>query len=345
MSTFEIPMNQQTKFIWADHLRVAATIAVITVHVSASILPLYKQIPDLTWWTGNLFDSVSRFCVPIFVMLSGALLLPKDTALPQFFKKRLSRLIYPFLFWCVVYIVHYFLFYTKSIQTLSANELYAQLVDQIKYKVISYHFWYIYMIIGLYLAIPFMGKWIRKARESALLYFLGVWLVGLLLLENVGKGVEINHFIRYIGYLVLGYYLSRKEFSFNTAKVALILIVTGILITAVGTYILTSYYGKFNLFFYGYTSPNVILFASGVFLYFKSLKINPDKKNKVITFINRYSYGIYLVHILILTHLKISWRTIHPLLGIPLTVVCCLLISSLVIYVINKIPGGKYISG
>ncbi|EOR96343.1 membrane protein [Arcticibacter svalbardensis MN12-7] len=338
-------MNQQTKFIWADHLRVAATIAVITVHVSASILPLYKQIPDLTWWIGNLFDSISRFCVPIFVMLSGALLLPKDTALPDFFKKRLSRLIYPFLFWCTVYIVNYFLFHTKNIQTLSANELYTQLVHQIKNQEISYHFWYIYMIIGLYLIIPIMGIWIRKASESALLYILGIWFVGLLLLENLGNGVEIYNFIRYSGYLVLGYYLSKKEFRFKTSRVALILIVTGILVTILGTYLITVYQGKFNPFFYGNTTPNIVLFASGVFLYFKSLKFNPDKKSHISTFINRYSYGIYLVHVLVLTHLKFSWRTIHPLLGIPLTVISCLLISALIIYVINKIPGGKYISG
>lgn len=345
MSTFEIPMNQQTKFIWADHLRVAATIAVITVHVSASILPLYKQIPDFTWWTGNLFDSISRFCVPVFVMLSGALLLPKDTALPEFIKKRLSRLIYPFLFWCTVYILHHFLFYTKGIHNLSLHELYIQLIHRIKYKVVSYHFWYIYMIIGLYLVIPIMGKWIRKARESALLCFLCIWYIGLLLLESIGNGFETSYFIRYIGYLVLGYYLSTKDFRFNTVRVALVLIVAGVFLTASGTYIITLYYGKFNPFFYGYTSPNIILLASGVFLYFKSLKYNPDKKNRISTFINRYSYGIYLVHVLVLTHLKFSWRTIHPLLGIPLTVICCLLISGMVIYVLNKLPGGKYISG
>ena len=201
------------------------------------------------------------------------------------------------------------------------------------------------MIIGLYLIIPFMGKWIRKASESAIIFALSIWFLGLLILDHVLNGVEIHLVIRYSGFPVLGYYLSTKEFRFNTAKIARIMIVTGIFITLAGTYLLTLYQGKFNPYFYGNTCPNVILTASGVFLYFKSQKFDPNKQNKVSAFINRYSYGIYLVHVLVLTQLRFSWRTIHPLLGVPLTVVCCLSISALVIYVINKLPGGKYISG
>ncbi|MFZ4557738.1 MAG: acyltransferase family protein, partial [Pseudanabaena sp.] len=61
--------------IWVDKARIFAVIAVIVLHVSAIVVVGIKDFNDPQWWFGNIYDSMVRWCVPVFVMISGALLL------------------------------------------------------------------------------------------------------------------------------------------------------------------------------------------------------------------------------------------------------------------------------
>ncbi|OWP82967.1 hypothetical protein BWK59_13040 [Flavobacterium davisii] len=63
---------------WITSLRVLATFSVIFLHSASAILYLYGTISAFDWWIGNIYDSIVRFCVPIFLMISGTLILSKD---------------------------------------------------------------------------------------------------------------------------------------------------------------------------------------------------------------------------------------------------------------------------
>ena len=63
------------RLVYMDWLRVLATIAVVTIHVSAGYVSVLDANNASRWMAGNLFESISRASVPIFVMISGALLL------------------------------------------------------------------------------------------------------------------------------------------------------------------------------------------------------------------------------------------------------------------------------
>ncbi|POR16914.1 hypothetical protein BWK58_15200, partial [Flavobacterium columnare] len=89
---------------WITSLRVLATFSVIFLHTSAEILYQYGKTSNANWWIGNIYDSSVRFCVPIFLMISGALILSKDYKnITEYLKKRVLRIIFPFLFWSIVY--------------------------------------------------------------------------------------------------------------------------------------------------------------------------------------------------------------------------------------------------
>ena len=56
--------------------------------------------PDaVSWWSANLWDSFAHWCVPVFVMLSGALLLGRREPAPHFWRKRAARLVWPLVGW------------------------------------------------------------------------------------------------------------------------------------------------------------------------------------------------------------------------------------------------------
>ncbi len=340
------------KIIWTNNLRVLATISVILLHVSGQILIQYGKVSDFVWWTGNLYDSAVRFCVPVFVMLTGALLLPKAYEIREFLKKRFLRIMLPFLFWSFVYIV--FTYYVKLSPNheMSTLEITKWSLDLLR-SGSSPHLWYIYMIIGIYLITPILSIWAQNCKENEILYFLIIWLLALILnqpiLEKYITDIDLSYFSDFIGYLVLGYYLSVKTFKYSKVTInitAILLIIMGVIITIAGTYYLTLSDGKFNQYFYGYMTLNTLMVSIGIFVVFKNS--NTTQSSKIIDIISKYSYGIYLVHILVLFYLSkigIDFSLINPIFSIPLTTLLCLLFSTLIVYIVNKLPYGNYISG
>jgi surface polysaccharide O-acyltransferase-like enzyme len=346
-------MQQESKTLWFDNLRVIATIGVIFIHVSSDYAPASGSISLYDFWVGNFFDSASRFSVPVFVMLSGALLLPKDYGISIFLKKRLLRLVVPFIFWSLIYILYSFILklhqgaHPGFIET--ARNIFVQLRDGS-----SRHFWYIYMIIGVYLFIPIIGKWVRNASNKEMLYFLGIWLFTLIfsqpVLEKVKPDIDLTYFSGFLGYLILGHYLTVKQFTNKKRqnRVALLLLAAGLGSTIIGTYLVLYFKNEYSSMFYECLTPNILLFAMGLFILIKDKDITNRMLVKIRNFICKYSYGIFLVHVLVLfliDNFGITWDFINPILGIPATVLICLTISSGIVYVINKLPFGKYISG
>lgn len=345
-------IQHENKIVWTNNLRVLATISVILLHVSGQILIQFGKVSNFVWWTGNIYDSSVRFCVPIFVMLTGALLLPKAYELGEFLRKRFLRIILPFLFWSFIYML--FTYYVKLSPNheMSPLEIITWGLDLLK-SGSSPHLWYIYMIIGIYLITPIISKWVQNCKENEILYFLIIWLFALIMnqpiFEEYNTDIDLSYFEDFIGYLVLGYYLSVKIFKFSRSVInitAILLILAGIIVTAFGTYYLTNNDGKFNQYFYGYMTLNTLIVSIGIFVFFKNL--NTNKSSKIIDFISKYSYGIYLVHVLVLFYLSkigIDFSLMNPIFSIPLTTLLCLFLSTLIIYVVNKLPYGKYISG
>ena len=298
----EIAESKGEKLFWADNLRVIATIAVIFLHVSATVLYKFNTVPRSYWWIGNIYDSSVRFCVPVFVMLTGALLLSKEYILGVFLKKRLLRVVLPFAFWSLIYLIYYYRLHYLYETRLSRSEDLHWIFFYLK-KGSSFHLWYVYMIIGIYLFIPIIGKWVRVSTEKEILYFLSIWLITLFLtypsISENKLNIDLTYFTGFIGYLVLGYYLSTKTFGNKkrTDIISIFLIVSGIVITIVGTYLFSLKEKKFNSVFYEYLTPNILMVSVGLFLFIKNRQ---DFKSEVLltirNFINKFSYGIYLVH-------------------------------------------------
>ena len=209
-------MHQKDKTLWLDNLRVIATIGVIFIHVSSDYVPMTGTVSMYNFWIGNLFDSASRFSVPIFVMISGALLLPKDYPIATFLKKRISRLLLPFMFWSLFYIAHSINYEIHQGNKMGVMEIARFVFVQFR-DGSSLHLWYIYMIIGLYLFVPIIGKWVRNASEKEILYFLGIWLCTLFfnqpIMSKIQPSIDLTNFTGFLGYLILGYYLSTKSFE------------------------------------------------------------------------------------------------------------------------------------
>jgi len=343
----------QGKKEWISNLRVIATLCVVLLHVASSALYKYNQVPNSHWWIGNVYDSFARFSVPLFLMITGALLLGKQYSYSIFLKRKVVRILWPFLFWTAIYIIYNFIEPPKFFGKLETQTNFDWIIQQIR-DGSSYHLWYVYMLIGFYIAIPLLNKLIIGVKNKYLLLFLIVWVIFITFStsKNSAYNFEWNlwYIMGYLGYVVLGYYLSIiNTKSKPISALAVITFLIGLFITFYGTYYYTDMNGLFYKNYYSYLTPNVLLMTASIFVLMKNANINlPGVLKKIRDLIDKYSYGIYLSHILVLNYLimyGVDWDLIHPLIGIPLTAIITLIISVAIVYLIRKITFGKYISG
>ena len=328
-------------------LRVIATIFVLLIHASTGFLN-HVDTKAFDWNYANWINAATRCSVPMFVIISGTLLIPKEEDTWTFYKKRLPKLLYPFCFWTVVYLIYYFYRYT-NFQTLSTEKIFSISMDKILHGA-SAHLWYFYMIIGLYLAIPFLRKILINCSLREIELFLFLWLLAMLFTSKplyvAMPKFDLTFFSGYLGYLVLGYYINIKGFRFQSKPTLFLLsYILMVIIAAVGTNLLNQGVQKLNTFFYNYVFVTTAIAAGTLFLWIKNIA-GHSKVPKWIAVIDKYSFGIYLCHIIPLNYLHpIISRYVSTVWLIPLATIATLIASIGITFLIRKLPFGKLVSG
>lgn len=348
-------LKKMNRIFWIDALRVLSIFMVVALHSSAKViyswdLVVTDQLSAISWNFANLINSFSRASVPLFVLLSGALLLEKKETTEQFLNKRLPRILLPWFFWGTIQLFYNFDFSLKAI--LSGN-----LTDKIAATYFG-GFWFMPMILGLYLITPFIKPFIQNAKPKEFLYLFSLWFIFACLIPTLNTlfGISISYqlpiFIQYLGYFVSGYFLTQKiklkDVIMSQTK---LLYVISTLIIALGTYALTKLDSNFNSALYEYLNLPVFISAITGFLTFKSLFENKKLlkiirvrkiKNKIQK-ISTLSFGIFLSHSLILDiftkgkmGLTIHGMITNPFFAVPLTTILIFATSCLVTLLLSK---------
>lgn len=334
------------RILYFDWLRVYATILVVTIHVAANYIGLNYTEGRAAWLSANFYESIARSSVPLFVMISGALLLSnkKDIDYPFFLKKRVSKILIPLVAWSFIYYC-YQVFVRQWIEEFSIKDFITLFLN----NEISVHFWFMYMILGLYFATPIVKIFIQNARRKDIEYFLMLWFYASFVVKfmdfhyDLAFNIELFHVTNYVGYFVLGYYLANFPQHVWWTRIGYAFALIGFSSTFFLTYYFTAaHQGEPQLFWYEYHSPNVLLASIGVFLVFKHLFAN-RKIGPVLGAANKLSFGIYLLHILVMFMLMNTFvmRVIdnqHALLAIPAEVFLVVVVSAIISFVISKIP-------
>lgn len=330
----------QNRVIYADILRVLSMIAVIVIHVVAT--QFYKiEVKSYEWWMLNLSDSMSRWAVPIFVMISGMFLLDskKEITLKNIFSKYIKKYIIIILIWNLIYAI------IPCIYNRNIN------IQEFLQTIIlgQTHIWFLYMIIGLYMITPFLRKIIQEG--NLIKYYIVLWLIFALILnpiteifnlnilkELINEKLYINFVLGYTGYFLLGFYISKKNYN----KISMYIIgAVGFLITFIGTALISN--GKLNTDLLQPLTINVFMMGISLFLLIKDKFQNYKFKTIYVTIIEKLaknSLGIYLIHYLIigiLSKLGFSILEFNVILGVIMETIIVFVISFIITEILSRI--------
>lgn len=342
------------RIIYLDILRIVSIFSVVMLHVSAPFLISMENNGNGWWWAGNIFDSATRWCVPVLIIISGKLILGqhREEKIVVFLKKKLTRILIPLLSWSLIY----FLWNNRLNLRIDASLILEFIINAFEGH-ISTHLWYLYMLTGLYLITPIVNPFIQESNKSNIKYFIVIWFVANGIFEFFGRlyGVKTGFYLHFfhwsIGYYILGFSLGREDLGKIKKVTIYILGILGLISTFYGTYYLMILNnGIFQDDFYSYLAPNVILMAIGVFILFQSIRWEKFVHSgglleKIIQGFNKTSFGIYLIHPLVIDILRngymginIGPMTFNYIIGIPVVSIIVFLLSYIIIWIIQRIP-------
>ena len=341
-----------------DLIRTIAIVGVILLHAANDLtIQQMGQLEIVRWWTVDFYQSLGRVGVPLFVMLTGALLLQpsKNESISGFFKKRWARIGLPFIFWGAAYFAYDFLVLHQSITT-----------NAIVQGILTgpyYHFWYLYMLIGLYLLTPILRILVANADNRVMKYFAILWFLGAAIIPFAGLlttyhlDSNVLTITGMVGYFILGAVLLNVKIR---RSIVVVIMSIGIVLTVIGTYALAATIGGGTMFFFQeYLSPTMILASVMLFLLLTTLKpagknseVSPSIDNKLLRVISQNTLPLFLFHVMVLESLQagyfgfaINGNTINSIIGVPLMTFATLFVCLAVIIPLKKVPFLKQLIG
>lgn len=367
------------RVVWLDFLKVIAVFMMLAVHCTDNVTPAERFEPWYNVW-GSLYGSLLRPAIPLFVMVTGALLLPVRQDARSFYGKRLMRIVIPFVFWSVLYnlfpwftgvlgldpsVIHDFFVWADSSQSLG-DALYRIVMIPFTFSPFAIQMWYVYVLIGLYLYMPVFSAWVSRASRREQQFFLGIWAVTLFIpylreyltadLWGSCSWNEFNmlyYFAGFNGYLLLGHYLVKYPVRIGRIQGLLgaVLFILGYGITYFGFKTVTSIPGQpveLVELFYTYCSPNVLLMTLPVFVGAQNLNFSGNCLPRLLRSLSTCTLGIWMCHYLFLgpCFMLIEAWSVHTLLKMFITSCLLLVLTWLFVALVRRLGNyGRWIMG
>lgn len=336
--------------------RILAAFSVVLLHTAGARIIRVDISSDAFLWAA-FFDCVTRWSVPLFIMLSGMLFLDKKKkiSIKTLYTKNIFRMVTAFVFWSYVYNL-----YTAYAATGDIKK--SLLVALKNMPGGAMHLWFIFVIVGLYIVLPFIKRMTENMTKGEAEYFI---LLGIILtflpktlssfeifkpfIDYINK-FEINYAAGYVGLFVAGWYINNFEHSKMFRGAVYTMGFAGFAYMFALTVYFSRARGAVADEFMSFKSLSAFLMAAAVMMALKYTFYKKSFKRKTVSnlaFYSKYTFGIYLIHEMFLNiSAAKGWCILPdmPYIGIPLEAIIVFILSGIIIGIITWLPFGKYIT-
>ncbi|KOX17110.1 acyltransferase [Nocardiopsis sp. NRRL B-16309] len=335
---------------WIEFARVAAMAAVVLVHAfSPLVSTIHADLGGPAWWAAHVVDSALRWCVPVFVMISGGLLLrPREEDAGEFYRRRWARIGVPLVVWTIAYLV-----WQQWRDGIGASTAAAQAASGSP----SIHLYFLYVIAGLYLLTPFLRTVVAHTPRTGLWWFAGLTLAlgaadqALRLVDGVGGVTAATRFLPFLGYYLLGWLMLNSGPGPRSVRYGFAAFVLGTTATAAGAWaaaMAAGEWGEGAEYVYGFLSPTVVLASAGAFVLLRAAgsrlvrgEPGAGPVGRTVATLSGLSLGVYLVHVMVLNTLRDIGGTPDGVLAVAAAggyAIATAAVSLLLVAVMRRVP-------
>lgn len=327
-------MEKKGNIGWIDCMRVMACFLVVFSHSCDAFVAQFNNDYG-TFLQGCALGSLVRPCVPLFVMMSGVLLLPVRGTMAEFYSKRLKRLLVPLVFWSLALPLAYFFYLNYGVTSNSPfidMSLFTWDMTLRKLYTFVFNFnydttplWYLYMLIGLYFIMPILSAWLKDATRKEIKTVLYLWGASLFIpyikiaapfLGYLGVFGNMNilgecdwnaygtfyYVSGFVGYLLLAYYLVKYPLQWGWKKLLAICVpmfLVGYAVTFGGYVVMQEYFpGNYAYLeiMWLFSGINVFMMTFPVFVAVQKIDA---PSSAWLSRVASMTFGIYLCHFVI----------------------------------------------
>lgn len=304
------------------------------------------------WISANVIEAVFYFAVPVFFMISGAMLIDYNERYDtrMFFLKRFNKTFVPFVIWSFIGLA-FQIFFLHSVKASNVNLIYV--ANGLINGNLTNVFWFFIPLFCTYLAIPLFAAVPKDSNKKIFIYLAAVGFTLNILAPFIISvfGLKLNWKISlaasggYLFYTLAGYLIHKWELKRKYRIMIYLFALLGLAMNLIGTYTLSIGAGHIVETFRGYVNLPCVVYSLGVFVFIKYDLVKIMRFgwiSRIVNFLNPYTFGIYLLHWFVLeiivkafsidTH-SIVYRLIAPF--------AILVISVALIWIVQRIPGGK----
>ncbi len=354
-------MVAKQRVVFLDWLRVIACFMVMIVHASECVYSndySFSFPSELGRWSVCLINGFVRPAVPLFLMASAYLLVPLRTDTGTFFRKRLTRVVIPFVLWLVFYAVLPAAWGETTVDGAISN------LAQIAINFIprASHLWFIYMLLGIYIIMPVLTPWLERVSRREEECYILLWLFttlfwhaheifGEVFGECWWNPFPLFYYVSgYVGYVLLAHYI-RKYLDWNMRKtltIALPCFLVGYAMCIWSFYTRSFTVAEVRLLELSWQTTSIApaLMSFGAFMLIKQINYSGRRVYGAVMSISAVSYGMYLMHMLVLPYVFVPLNEVLP---VPVTIFATAAITYAATYVICRLISmlkiGKYIVG
>ena len=360
------------RVVFLDYLRIFACFLVMVVHASENFYgaagtgelagpqSFLASEADRLWV--SLYDGFSRMSVPLFIIISAYLLAPmkEEQTMWQFYRRRFRRILPPFIIFMVLYSTLPLL-WGQIDKGTALNDL---VRIPLNFPSLAGHLWFMYPLISLYLFIPVVSQWLRRATAKEELFFIGLFVLstcmpylhrwfGELWGECFWNEYHVLwYFSGYLGYLVMAHYI-RVHLKWSRSRrfwTGLAMMLAGAAVT-IWSFYSQAVPGQVHStpvleIGWAMCTVNCVVLTAGTFLMFTCIEAR--KAPRAVSEMSRLSYGVYLMHMfglgvwvtLFKVELALPAAAAIPCIAVG-TFASCFITAKL----ISFIPGSKWVIG
>lgn len=356
MQTGAQQAQQRHREKYAEWLRIIAAFIVVFQHtVTSAWYDTPVNSPD--FFVLTFLNSLTRFGVGIFIMISGAFMLsPKYPHPPRkVLKHNLTRILALIAFWVVFYgIVDALCVGIKEGAGIGETIVNVISAPVLLFTTPATHLWFLYVIAGLYLITPALRVFTEHASKNMVLYVIAIFFAFGLVFPTVNhllgkwfdftlyKNIGIRGCTTFAGFYLTGFYIAQ----YGLGKTARRILYSAAAISWVVALFYSTYISLLrdapNEFFFGNFRPTTFLMAAGIFCLFRQKFGETTTQNEKFISLSKCMLGVYIVHPLFIKAfyaLHLSILVPHPLITAPLMAVVFFGLSLYVVHLFQKIPG------